>query len=490
MASEDCGPTCRNHHECTHFYWSKEWSSGTCILKRGSVSVRDFTHKSTIEEYINVCGFIEPLFDWQDNVAKGCDFPGNDLSHKRTENVDECRYLCERTPKCTHFTFYSKTVKCWLKEGSVSKSRALGAEGAECGLVANNFENKHIGCYGDSHSRDLESVHYREHPSNTLEDCFQFCRGHNYRYAGLQFGSECWCSDTYGKYGTSNRCNTPCTGNAEQICGGPRANSVYDVSPKIRSDRRKRSVTKPNQKPLKFLLSSIEYSALNDKILENELSSAICLQLQSSSNLISVLERMVQKSNSAGWSNGWSIVVLDRILSSESSVSVNTIENLFLYGVCTSSDQAEEKKSFQAKSFFLYHLPENNCFNDVDERRFESSSTASNKAFKEILDFLQDERFTEEFFPYREFKIHRSTSIKSPELLEYLVNEVSEAVETNKLFLSERIRESLGTFWNVFVNPVGLGMQIVTPFRANSFLRMHFRGYDIIIFHTPYSRCL
>ena len=84
----------------------------------------------------------------------------------------------------------------------------------------------------------MYSVYYHGHPSNTLEDCFQFCRGHDYRYAGLQFGSECWCSDTYGKYGTSNNCNTPCTGNAEQICGGPGANSVYDVSPKIRSGRR------------------------------------------------------------------------------------------------------------------------------------------------------------------------------------------------------------------------------------------------------------
>ncbi len=270
------------------------------------------------------------------------------------------------------------------------------------------------------------------------------------------------------------------------------ANSVYDVSPKIRSDRRKRSASKPNQKPLKFLLSSIEYSAFNEKILENELSSAICLHLQSSSNLASLLERMVPKSNSAGWLNGWSIVVLDRILSTDSSISVNIVENLFLYGVCTSSDEklAERKKSFQAKSFFLYHLPENNCFDNVKERLFESSSSPTIKAFGSILDFLQDKRYTEEYFSYGEFKIHRSTSIKSPELLEYLVDGVSKAVEPNKLLLSEQIRQSLGTFWNVFVNPVGLGTQIITPFRANSFLKMHFRGYEIIIFHTPYSRCL
>jgi len=265
MASEDCGSACRNHYECTHFHWSQGLRNGTCILKRGSVSVRDFTHISTTEKSSQLCGLVKPLFDWQNNVAKGCDFRGNDLSNQGIEKADQCLQLCERTPECTHFTFNSQNNNCLLKKGSINKSSAIVTEWAECGLVANNFENKHLGCHGDSDQRDMHSVYYQAHLSNTLEDCFQFCRSHDHRYAGLQYGSECWCSDTYGKYGTSNRCDKPCTGNAEQICGGPMANSVYDVSPKIRSDRRKRSATKPNQKPLKFVLSSIEIS-------ENELS--------------------------------------------------------------------------------------------------------------------------------------------------------------------------------------------------------------------------
>jgi len=231
--SQDCGTACRNHRECTHFYWSQGLSNGTCFLKGGSVSVRDFTHISTTEESSHLCGLVEPLFDWRNNVAKGCDFRGNDLSNQGVDKADQCLQLCERTPECTHFTFNSQNNNCLMKEGSVSRSSAIRTEGAECGLVANNFENKYLGCYEDSNPRDLYSVYYHGHPSNTLEDCFQFCSCHDYRYAGLQYGSECWCSDTYGKYGTSNSCITPCTGNAEQICGGPSANSVYDVSQKI-----------------------------------------------------------------------------------------------------------------------------------------------------------------------------------------------------------------------------------------------------------------
>ena len=40
--------------------------------------------------------------------------------------------------------------------------------------------------------------------------------------------SDCWCSNNYGKYGASKKCNMACTGNPNEICGGKMANSVYD----------------------------------------------------------------------------------------------------------------------------------------------------------------------------------------------------------------------------------------------------------------------
>ena len=177
------------------------------------------------------------------------------------------------------------------------------------------------------------------------------------------------------------------------MCGGPWANSVYDVNIAgvDHQHRQKRSTSAiRNLKPESFLLSSIEYSALNDKILENELASTICLQLQSNSNLTSLLEQLN----------------------------------------------------------------------------------------------LRDNNFKEEFFSYGEFKIHKSTTIKSPKLLEFLISHVFEAIEENEMFLSERIRESLGTFWNVFVNPVGLDKQIITPFRANSFLNMQCKSEATISLYS------
>src|SRR5262249_6136593 len=50
-----------------------------------------------------------------------------------------------------------------------------------------------------------------------------------FAYAGVQYSSECWCGNSYGRYGTSTNCNMTCSGDSTQICGGPWANDVYAV---------------------------------------------------------------------------------------------------------------------------------------------------------------------------------------------------------------------------------------------------------------------
>jgi hypothetical protein len=47
--------------------------------------------------------------------------------------------------------------------------------------------------------------------------------------AALHCGGAAGTARGHGKYGTSNNCNSACTGNANQICGGQWANSIYSV---------------------------------------------------------------------------------------------------------------------------------------------------------------------------------------------------------------------------------------------------------------------
>jgi len=83
----------------------------------------------------------------------------------------------------------------------------------------------YLGCYSDSTTRDLPVAQ----PSvGTVQECAGYCYG--YKYFGLQFGSQCFCGNTYGSHGTSAGCTSTCSSNSTQTCGGAYANSIYSVS--------------------------------------------------------------------------------------------------------------------------------------------------------------------------------------------------------------------------------------------------------------------
>ena len=52
------------------------------------------------------------------------------------------------------------------------------------------------------------------------------------KYIGLQDGDNCFCGNSYGKFGKGNTtdCNMPCPKpNDKTMCGGPERNSIYDT---------------------------------------------------------------------------------------------------------------------------------------------------------------------------------------------------------------------------------------------------------------------
>merc|ERR550525_644625 len=59
------------------------------------------------------------------------------------------------------------------------------------------------GCFKDEKDRDLPifgEVSYS--PNECAKKCFDL----GYKYSGSQWQQECWCGDSFGKYGTSNDC--------------------------------------------------------------------------------------------------------------------------------------------------------------------------------------------------------------------------------------------------------------------------------------------
>ncbi|HEV7672547.1 MAG TPA: Ig-like domain-containing protein [Thermoanaerobaculia bacterium] len=84
----------------------------------------------------------------------------------------------------------------------------------------------YLGCYTDATTRALPVQ--LPGASNTIESCKQAAFNAHYKYAGLQYYGQCYAGNTVGyTLVADSECNTPCTANALQACGGGWHNSVY-----------------------------------------------------------------------------------------------------------------------------------------------------------------------------------------------------------------------------------------------------------------------
>jgi hypothetical protein len=82
------------------------------------------------------------------------------------------------------------------------------------------------GCYTDDASRALPARLITS--GATVESCITAARSMGFAYAGLQWYGHCFAggSPWYAKT-ADQECNTPCSANPTEICGGPWRNSIY-----------------------------------------------------------------------------------------------------------------------------------------------------------------------------------------------------------------------------------------------------------------------
>lgn len=84
------------------------------------------------------------------------------------------------------------------------------------------------GCFRDAQARDLSGFHL-EDPQMTTNMCLSTCKARGFSIAATQFGTHCFCGDSFGRYSAATTCDVPCGGDASETCGGSWANSVYQV---------------------------------------------------------------------------------------------------------------------------------------------------------------------------------------------------------------------------------------------------------------------
>ncbi|KAL6919863.1 hypothetical protein FSST1_003889 [Fusarium sambucinum] len=109
---------------------------------------------------------------------------------------------------------------------------------------------KYFGCYNETtqiqdsaEDRALaDGTHLVKAGKMTVPVCLEFCtsNGTQYKYAGLEWSRECWCSPYLSSLSaklSDDDCENSCEGNSSQVCGGPLRLSVYQLSEGDASNR-------------------------------------------------------------------------------------------------------------------------------------------------------------------------------------------------------------------------------------------------------------
>jgi len=129
---------------------------------------------------------------------------------------------------------YTADLVTAYKDGTTSSKKTTGIH-ANVGTYKFSVVYKHAkpigykGCYKNASPNDLPK--YMSITPMTLSKCITACKNKGYAYAAGQWFTECWCGQTFGKYGKApeSDCNTPCRGNSADICGGNWRLSIYST---------------------------------------------------------------------------------------------------------------------------------------------------------------------------------------------------------------------------------------------------------------------
>jgi len=129
-------------------------------------------------------------------------------------------------------------------------------------LLSTASAAKYLGCYKDRFSpndRDFgDGWLFIEDDLMSPAICEARCARGQYKYFGLQYGMECWCGNSYGRYErmADSDCLVKCAGNPTEFCGGDLLNSVYQVETKVEIAPRD-----PNERPTLGLVMIVKDEA-------------------------------------------------------------------------------------------------------------------------------------------------------------------------------------------------------------------------------------
>lgn len=157
------------------------------------------------------------------------DYANKAIQQQKTNQAWQCGY----TDVLWHDSFERHYNWCVGATKGVQNRQLNGRDSAlkKCAAETRVIP-EYLGCFIDKEERDIVGSFIRT-KTMTTEACVSECRVNGYKIAATQYGEQCFCGNSYGKYNRASDadCSTKCAGNDSQRCGGGWRNSVYRVSP-------------------------------------------------------------------------------------------------------------------------------------------------------------------------------------------------------------------------------------------------------------------
>ncbi|KAL5005776.1 hypothetical protein ScPMuIL_016934 [Solemya velum] len=150
----------------------------------------------------------------------------------------ECSIHCANDQNCNTSKYSSSAKTCSAFDAVHHDGNTLEALSGvgESGLADVVYMRRdrtimYIGCYIDRWDRDIVG-YLIVTDLNTPQYCMETCSEKGFKYAAVQYGRECFCGDTFGKYGAAPEahCNNPCPNNPQLMCGGFWRQNVYSYT--------------------------------------------------------------------------------------------------------------------------------------------------------------------------------------------------------------------------------------------------------------------
>ncbi|KAJ1184486.1 hypothetical protein NDU88_001292 [Pleurodeles waltl] len=103
----------------------------------------------------------------------------------------------------------------------------------------------YIGCFSDDvGERTLKAAVFYDLWKMTVSHCQDACAERSYMYAGLEFGSECYCGNTLPRTrAKEEECNNECKGEKSSLCGGVNRLAVFRIEELRDMAKQRRNIT-------------------------------------------------------------------------------------------------------------------------------------------------------------------------------------------------------------------------------------------------------